>query len=80
MPNDRDVLVERDRKADPIEYPAAVVLGERQVGDSELAGKPRHTIGLREQQARVHHARRLELLDNLLVLDPGVLERLIEIE
>ena len=41
LPDDRDVLVERDGKADAIENSAAVVFGERQVGDRQLAGERR---------------------------------------
>ena len=78
LPDDRDVLIDRNRKADGVEHAAAVVLGERQVGNGKLAGERRHPLGLVEQQANIHHVRRLELLDDLLVLDLGVLKRLIE--
>ena len=80
LADDRDMLVERRRKADAVEDAAAVVLGQRQIGDDQLAGQRRDALGLLEQQARIGHARRLELLDDLLVLDPRIFFLLVEIE
>src|SRR5205814_5887565 len=76
----RDMLVELDREADRIDDAAAVILGERQIGDRQFAGQRQDLFRLGEQQAGIGHAGGLELLDDLLVGDPRVLLDLIEVE
>ena len=74
------MLVELDREADRVDDAAAIVLGERQIGDRQLAGQRHDPLRLLEQQPGVGHAGGLELLDNLLVGDPGVFLDLVEVE
>ncbi len=81
LADDGDMTVDRHGKADPVENPAAVVLGERQIGDRELAFECGIRVcGLVELQMRVDHSGRCELLDDLLVLDPRILLDLVEVE
>ncbi len=74
LADDRNMPVERDAEVDGVDDAAAILLGERQIGDDEFAGQRRHRFRFGELQPGVHHAGGLELLDDLLVLDPGILE------
>jgi hypothetical protein len=76
----RYVSIEREIKRNAVEYPAATVLGERQIGDGEFAGQRSHRARLLEQEPRIDHACGAELLDDLLVGDLGSLEDLIKAE
>src|SRR5665213_711854 len=80
LADDRDMLVERQGKADRVDQPALIVAGERQIGDRQLAGKPRDRLRLGQQELGVEHVGRFELLDDLVVGEPRVLVVLVEVE
>src|SRR6266851_4040399 len=80
LPDDGDMGVRREGEAHRVDDARPLVLGEAEIGGADLAGERRDLVRRIELPAIVDHALGLELLDDLLVLDLGVLQELVEIE
>src|SRR5207302_10045369 len=80
LSDDRDMVGERNREADPIENAAAVLLGKSQINHRKFAAEGYRSLRLRHLQTGVDHSGGLELFYDLLVFDARILFDLVKIQ
>jgi hypothetical protein len=80
LADDRDMFVKPQVERDGVDDAAAIILGQRQIADQDLALQPWNGFRLVEQQLRAGKPGRLELLDDLLVDDPRIFLVLVKVE
>ena len=80
LSDDRDMVGERNREADPIENAAAVLLGKSQINHRKFAAEGYRSLRFRHLQTGVDHSGGLELFYDLLVFDARILFNLVKIQ